>query len=233
MQGVTVLEVAPDKNKIYASILKYAPIQVYDLTTGEFMGEIDIGEPIVTQWSKSDKPYGQREYIDIETNAIGLKYNPITELLYAAHTTVNHVNVIDTKIDQSIAEIPAGKSPLFIKVDEQRNIGYVSNYESSNVSVLDLDTNTEIKTLNTGHVPNQMEIDYSNQRLYVTHLASPYVTVIDMETQEIETEISLDGPTHAVSLDTDYNLLHVTHIPESGFTGPGSSGKVEFIDTTN
>ena len=71
MQGVTVLEVVPDKNSFYASVLKYAPIQVYDLTNGEFIGEIDIGEPIVTQWSKSDKPYGQREYIDIETNAIG------------------------------------------------------------------------------------------------------------------------------------------------------------------
>ena len=76
-----------------------------------------------------------------------------------------------------------------------------------------------------------MEIDYDNQRLYVTHLASPHITSIDITTQEIEEEIPLDGPTHAVSLDTDYHILHVSHIPESGFTGPGKSGKVEFVDT--
>ena len=46
MVGVTVLEVVEDKNKLYASVLEHAPVQVYDLTTGESLGEIDIGEPI-------------------------------------------------------------------------------------------------------------------------------------------------------------------------------------------
>ena len=231
MVGVTVLEVVEDKNKLYASVMEHAPIQVYDLTTGASLGEIDIGEPIVTQWSKADKNYGQREYIHIQTNAIGLKYNPNTELLYAAHSTVNHVNVIDTNNDQDLGDIPVGKTPLMIEIDQERNIGYVTNWETNDVSVLDLESNEQIKTLNTGFVPDQMEIDYDNNRLYVTHHGSPHVSVIDLRTQEIETKIQLDGPTHALALDTINDILHVTYLPESGVTGPGLPGKVEFIET--
>ena len=233
MVGVTVLEVVEDKNKLYASVLEHAPVQVYDLTTGESLGEIDIGEPIITQWSKSDKNYGQREYINIQTNAIGLKYNPNTELLYAAHSTVNHVNIIDTKTDQDLGDIPVGKTPLMIEIDQERNIGYVTNWETNDVSVLDLESNEQIKTLNTGFVPDQMEIDYDNNRLYVTHHGSPHVSVIDIRTQEIEGKIALDGPTHALALDTINHILHVTYLPDSGVTGQGLPGKVEFIDTSS
>nr|MCH9658581.1 thioredoxin domain-containing protein [archaeon] len=233
MVGVTVLEVVEDKNKLYASVMEHAPIQVYDLTTGESLGEIDIGEPVVTQWSNADKNYGQREYVNIQTNAIGLKYNPNTELLYAVHSTVHHVNIIDTNTDQNLGDISVGRTPLLIEIDQERNIGYVTNVETNDVSVLDLESNQQIKILNTGFVPDQMVIDYDNNRLYVTHHASPHVSVIDLRTQEIEGKIDLDGPTHALALDTLNHILHVTYMPESGVTGPGSVGKVEFIDTSS
>lgn len=229
--GVIVLEVVEEKNKLYVSIEEYAPVLVYDLTTGESLGEIDIGEPEITLYSKADKNYGQREYVTFQTNSIGLAYNPNTELLYAVHSTVNHVNVIDTNTDKDLGDIPVGKNPLLITIDEERNIGYVTNRETNNVSVLDLQSNSLLKNLSTGFVPGQMEIDYDNDRLYVTHQASSHVTVIDLKTQEIETKIQLGGPTHAIALDTNSNLIHVTYLPDSGFTGLGASGKVQFIDT--
>ena len=229
--GVTVLEVVEEKNKIYATVSDYAPVLVYDLTTGENLGEIDIGEPEITLWSKSDKPYGQREYVTFQTQAIGLAYNPNTELLYAVHSTVNHVNVIDTNTDTNLGDIPVGSAPLLITIDEKRNVGYVTNWESSDVSVIDLESQTTTKNLQTGFVPDQMQIDYDNDQLYVTHHASPHVTVIDLRTQEIGEKIQLDGPTHAIALDTKNNILHVTYMPDSGVTGLGAEGKVEFIDT--
>lgn len=229
--GVTVLEVVEEKNKIYATVSDYAPVLVYDLTTGENLGEIDIGEPEITLWSKSDKPYGQREYVTFQTQAIGLAYNPNTELLYAVHSTVNHVNVIDTNTDTNLGDIPVGSAPLLITIDEKRNVGYVTNWESSDVSVIDLESQTTTKSLQTGFVPDQMQIDYDNDQLYVTHHASPHVTVIDLRTQEIGEKIQLDGPTHAIALDTKNNILHVTYMPDSGVTGLGAEGKVEFIDT--
>ncbi len=229
--GIQVLEIVEEKNKMYATVGDYAPVLVYDLTTGEKLKEIDIGEPEITLWSKSDKPYGQREYVTFQTEAIGLDYNPNTELLYAVHSTVNHVNIIDTNTDTSIGDIPVGLSPLLITIDNTRNIGYVTNWETNNVSVIDLQSHTVTDTLQTGFVPDQMQIDYDNDQLYVTHHASPHVTVIDLTTQEIDKKIKLDNPTHAVALDTKNDILHVTYMPESGVTGPGSAGKVDFIDT--
>lgn len=231
MTGVVVVEVVEEKNKVYATADEYAPILVYDITTGAKITEIDIGNPDVTLYSQADKNYGQREYVTFQTNAVGLEYNPDTELLYAVHSTVNRVVVIDTKTDRSVDSITVGKTPLLISVDVDRNIGYVTNQESNNVSVLNLDTNELIKNIQTGFVPDQMEIDYANNRLYVTHHASPHVAVIDLRTQELETEIRLGGPTHALAFDQTHSLIHVTHIPESGVTGPGTSGRVDFIDT--
>lgn len=231
MVGVIAIEVVEEKNKIYATVGEYAPVLVYNLTTGAKIKEIDIGNPDVTLYSQADKSYGQREYVTFKTNAIGLEYNPDTELLYAVHSTVNRVVVIDTETDRSVDSITVGKTPLLISIDRVKNIGYVTNWETNNVSVLDLDSNELIKNIQTGFVPDQMEIDYANNRLYVTHHASPHVAVIDLRTQELETEVRLDGPTHALAFDQVHSLIHVTHMPESGVTGPGASGKVEFIDT--
>ena len=231
MVGVIIPKVVEEQNKLYATVDEYAPVLVYDLATGEKIREIDIGAPNITLYSQADKNYGQREYVTFQTNAVGLEYNPNTELLYAVHTTVNRVAVIDTKTDTHVDNIAVGRTPLFISIDETRNIGYITNRETNNVSVLDLESNDLIKNINTGFVPDQMAMDYANNRLYVTHHASPHVTVIDLRTQEVETNIQMDGPTHALALNGENNLLHVTYMPESGVTGPGAIGKVEFIDT--
>ena len=231
MAGVIVLEVVGEQNKLYATVDEYAPVLVYDLATGEKIREIDIGSPNVTLYSKADTNYGQREYVTFQTNAVGLEYNPDTELLYAIHTTVNRVAVIDTRTDTHVDSIVVGRTPLLISIDETRNIGYVTNRETNNISVLDLESNDLIKSISTGFVPDQMAMDQANNRLYVTHHASPHVAVIDLRTQEVETDIQMDGPTHALAFNEADGLLHVTYMPESGFTGPGATGKVEFIDT--
>ena len=230
VRGIIVLEVVEDKDKMYATVEQYAPVIVYDLVTGQKIREIDIGNPDVTLYSKADKNYGQREYVTFTTNAVGLEYNPDTELLYAVHNMVNLVVVIDTRTDTVIDSIAVGKTPVMIAVDRVRNVGYVTNWETNNVSVLDLDTNTVTGSINTGFVPGHMAIDYIGDQLYVTHHASPHVTVIDMASQKVKTKIRLDGPTHAIAIDAVNRLVHVTYMPESGITGPGVDGKVEFIN---
>jgi YVTN family beta-propeller protein len=230
-KGIGAIEIVEDKNKIYATFLQNSKVHVFDLESGEKLKEIDIGEANVTMYSKSDKPYGQREYVTFDTDAVGLAYNPNTEILYAVHTTVNHINYIDTKTDTNLGDIVVGKTPLLIIIDEQRDIGYVTNRESNDVSVLDLKLNKEIKKLATGFVPFQPAIDNANNRLYITHHASPQVTAIDLRDQTIETKIALKAPTHALAVDTKRNILHVTYMPDSGFTGVSSIGMVEFIDT--
>ena len=231
VKGIGILEIVKEKNKIYATALENPLVHVFDLETGEKLKEIDIGQANITLYSKADKQYGQREYVTFNTNAIGLAYNPNNELLYAVHSTVNHVNVIDTNTDTNLGEISVGKTPLLIEIDIARDIAYVTNWETNDVSVIDLKSNKEIKRLATGFVPDQLAIDQDNNRLYVSHHASPQVTVIDLRNQEIESKIQLKAPTHSLSFDPNRSLLHVSYIPESGFTGQGLAGAVEFIDT--
>ncbi|NNL58635.1 MAG: thioredoxin domain-containing protein, partial [Nitrosopumilus sp.] len=228
IKGIGVLEIVEDKNKIYATAIENPRVYVYDLMTGKSLGSIDIGEATVTQYSKGDETYGNREYVTFDTNAIGLAYNPNNELLYAVHSTVDHVNYVDTNTDTNLGHIAVGRTPLLITIDESRNIGYVTNVETNNVSVLDLESNTLIKNLNTGFAPDQLII--ANDRLYVSHHASPHVSVVDLETQSIETEIQLKAPTHAIAFDENRNIVYVTYLPESGITGKGFLNMVEFID---
>ncbi len=230
-QGVLIIEKVLDKNKIYVTADDQNKVFVYDLETNEKLNEIDLGEPEITLFSKSDKPYGQREYTSFQTNGIGLEYNPNNEMLYAAHSQVNHVNVIDTNQDVVIDTIPVGKSPILIEIDEMTNTAYVTNWESNDVTVIDTDTNEVVSDLNTGYIPDQMAIDTENRRLYVTHHASPHVSIIDVRDNTIEGEIKLKGPTHAIAVDTKNDLLHVTYTPDSPFTGTATLNQVEFIDT--
>lgn len=228
--GVGVLEVVSEKNKMYATVLDSNKVIVFDLVTHKIIKEVDIGEPQIVQFSKSDKPYGEREYVYFNTNAIGLKYNSNNEMLYAVHSTVNHINVIDTNSDTVVGTIPVGKTPLLIEIDESSNTGYVTNWESNDVTVINLDSNEVTDNLRTGWVPDQMELDQTNHRLFVTHHASPYVSVIDLRDKSIEAKIQLKSSTHAVALDSMNNLLHVTYTPTSAFTGSASINRVEFVD---
>lgn len=230
-KGVLIIESVPEKNKLYATVDGENKVFVYDLTGGSKIGEIDIGEPEVTSFSKSDKPYGQREYTTFQTNGVGLAYNPNNEMLYVVHSEVNHVNVIDTNSDKTVGTISAGKTPILIKIDVESNVGYVTNWESNNVTVIDLESNTVTGNLPTGFVPDQMTIDQENRRMYVTHHASPHVTVIDLRDSTIKEKIQMKGPTHAVALDSAAGILHVTYMPESGITGPSTLDRVEFVDT--
>ena len=230
-KGVMIIEKVLDKNKIYVTAESQNKVFVFDIETNEKIAEVDLGEPEITLFSKSDKPYGQREYITFQTNGIGLEYDPHNEMLYVAHSSVNHVNVIDTNQDVVVDTIPVGKTPVLIEIDEMTNTAFVTNWESNDVSVIDTETNEVIGDLNTGFVPTQMTIDPENRRLYVTHNASPHISVIDLRDNTIESEIKLKGPTHAIAIDKKNDLLHVTYTPDSPFTGQAFLNKVEFVDT--
>jgi len=230
-KGVLIVEAVPEKNKLYATVDDQNKVFVFDIMTHEKLKEIDIGEPEIVLFSKSDKPYGQREYTSFATSGVGLAYNPNNEMLYVVHSEVNHINVIDTTTDEVVDTIAVGKTPLLMKIDVEGNVGYVSNWESNEITVIDLATNTVTKNLQTGFVPAQMVIDHENMKLYVTHNASPHVTVINLNDSSILEKIQLKAPTHAIALDKTAGILHVTYMPTSGITGQSFIDRVEFIDT--
>lgn len=230
-KGVLFIEIVDDKNKIYTTVEGENKVYVFDLQTHEQLKQIDIGEAEIVKFSKADKPYGEREYTYFATSGVGLEYNHNNGMLYVVHSEVNHVNVIDTDIDETVGTINVGTTPVIIAIDETTNTGYVTNWESNDVTIIDLTTNQVAGNIQTGFVPSRMEIDQENRKMYVSHHASPHVTVVNLDDRTVEKKIQLQAPTHALALDSKLGLLHVTYTPESPFTGPGAQNRVEFIDT--
>jgi YVTN family beta-propeller protein len=151
-KGILLIQVVEDKNKIYATVEGQNKVLVYDLETHEQLKEIDIGEAEIVLFSKADKPYGQREYTFFATSGVGLAYNHNNEMLYVVHSEVNHVNVIDTNLDETVGTINVGLTPVEIAIDEVANTAYVTNWESNDVSVIDLNTNQVTGRIQTGFI---------------------------------------------------------------------------------
>ena len=227
--GVSVLQVVD--GLLYATVEGSATLRAYDLSTGREAGTVELGQPEITLSSSADQPYGQREYVTFDTDALGLAYSEFTGTLYAVHSTVNRVVAIDEASGQVTAQIPVGRTPLLMVIDERGSRGYVTNYESNDVSVIDLLSNEVVATLQTGFAPVQMEIDPDVNRLYVTHHASSHVAAIDMSALEVVARIPVGSSTHALVMDRQMGLLAVTRLPASGVTGDGQPGRVDFIDT--
>jgi YVTN family beta-propeller protein len=232
-KGVILFEVVKDKNKIYATFDSENKVSVFDLTTLSKIKDIDLGQPVITQSNNAllwDNPYGP--YLTFQTNGVGLAYDNNNEMLYVVHAGVSHVDVIDAKQDTVVGTIPVGVTPILIKIDQDTNTGYVTNWESNDVTVIDLNSNKVSGSLKVGSIPDQMAIDPVNKKLYVTNHASPNISVIDLQSKSIDKTIQLKSPTHAIAFNSKNGLMQVTYVPKSGITGPGSFiNRVELVDT--
>jgi predicted secreted protein with PEFG-CTERM motif len=232
-KGVILLEVVKDKNKIYATLDSQNIVSVFDLTTLSKIKDINLGESVTNQSNNAilyNKPYGP--YISFQTNGLGLAYNLNNEMLYVIQSGVNHVDVIDTKQDTVVGTITVGITPILIKIDQETNTGYVTNWESNDITVIDLNSNKVTGSIKVGSVPDQMAIDPADKKLYVTNHASPNISVIDLNNNSIEKTIQLKGPTHSIAFNSKNGLMHVTYVPNSPVTGSGSFiNRVELIDT--
>lgn len=230
--GVLFLEVAPDRNKLYATVEGQNIVLVYDLQTRQQIAVIDLGHEQIVRFSTADAVYGEREVVYFATSGVGMSYNNNDKMLYVIHSEINHVKVVDTNTNQVVGSIPVGITPVQIAIDETTNTAYVTNWESNNLTIIDLTTSQVQGTLHTGFVPTRMVIDQQNRMLYVSHLASPHVTAVNINDNTISQVIPLKAATHALALDREAGLLHVTYRPDSPFTGQAAIHRVEFIDTT-
>ena len=231
-KGVILFDVAKDKNKLYATFDSQNNVSVFDLATLAKIKDISLGNPQTTQSNNAllwNNPYGP--YLAFQTSGGGLAYDSTNQMLYVIHAGVNNIGVIDTKQDKLVSTIPAGITPVLIKIDNATNTGYVTNWESNDVTIIDLNSNKVTGTLKVGGVPDQMAIDPTNKRLYVTNHASPNISVIDLTNNSILTQIRLKAPTHSIAFNSKNSIMHVTYTPASPVTAQSFVNRVELIDT--
>lgn len=230
LKGIDNLIHIEGTNKLYATVVENPVVLFVNLDTNQVEKTIEFSDSVTTQWSKSNKPYGQREYVNFQTSGVGMDYDPNDKMLYVANLDGHSLEVIDTATNQFVKTIPGIPSPVHIIIDSQTNTMLVLQYHENQVAFVDLTTNKVVKELDTGFAPANVVIDTHHRKAYVTHHASPQVTVIDIDKQTIIKKIKVPSPTHAIGIDDNDEIIYTTYMPDSPTTQPANKNQVAIID---
>jgi YVTN family beta-propeller protein len=185
-------------------------VSVVNLTTGEVVDTIDVGE----------EPYGLAN--------VGTK-------LYVANTNSDDVSVIDSTTNTVTETIDVGVKPYYVATVGTKV--YVTNGASNTVSVIDSTTDSVIETIPVGSYPRGIKA-YGTD-LYVANYGDPnysggnYISVIDSLTDTVSDTIILpagvDGPRGVNVLSTK---VYVTGFRSNNVVviDPATNTVVDVID---
>lgn len=230
LKGIDNLIHIEGTNKLYATVVENPVVLFVNLDTNQVEKTITFPTSVMTQWSKSNKPYGQREYVNFQTSGVGMDYDPNDKMLYVANLDGHSLEVIDTTTNQFVKTIPGIPSPVHVVIDSQTNTMLVLQYHENQVAFVDLTTNKVVKELDTGFAPANIAIDTHHRKAYITHHASPQVTVVDIDKQTIIKKIKVPSPTHAIGIDDNDEIIYATYMPDSPTTQPANKNQVVIID---
>lgn len=101
--------------------------------------------------------------------------------MYVANSHSDNVSVISPDNYTEIHEdIPVGKWPAAIGVDDVTNTVYVANSGSDTISVISGNNHTKIgEDIPVGYAPNAIGVDSSTNTVYVTNSGNDSISVID------------------------------------------------------
>lgn len=229
-KGIDNLIYIDGTNKIYATVFETPVVLVIDIDAKKVTKTINFPESVMTMWSKSDKPYGQREYTSFQTGGVGMDYDSNNKMLYVANFDGHSIEVIDTTTNQYSKTIHEILSPVHIIVDSDTNTMLVLQYHENQVSFVDLTNDKVIKELDTGSAPANVALDTHHRKAYVTHHASPHIAVIDMDKQSLVKKINVPSPAHAIGIDDNDEIIYATYMPASPTTQAANINQVAIID---
>jgi YVTN family beta-propeller protein len=229
-KGIDVLKYVENVNKIYATVFGTPVVLVIDIDAKKVEKAIDFPVSVITQWSKSDKPYGQREYIDFQTSGVGIDYNSNNKMLYVANFDGHSIEVIDTATNEYVRTINNILSPVHMVIDSETNMMLVLQYHENQISFVDLTNDKVIAEIDTGFAPANIAFDTHHRKAYVTHHASPHIAVIDFDKQTLVKKIKIPSPAHAIGIDDNDEIIYATYMPDSPTTQMALINQVAIID---
>ena len=216
--GLMAVEAIPEKNKIYAAVFESSGIDVYTADTGMYEKTINLPETEMTLWSKADKPYGQREYVNFLTGGWDLAYNPNNELLYVASYNGDKIYIIDTKVDQVGETISIADDPYVVTVDTISDKVLVASLAGNAVSIITPTVNdstgniehTVTSEIKTGVAPWCVDLDEINHMAFVSHRGSSYLSVIHILDGNEIAQIPLSGRSQCVAVDDTEHRVYAS-----------------------
>ena len=147
--------------------------------------------------------------------------------LVIAYVEFDAISVVDTAINEEIAQISVGSRPEYVEHFDNNNRIYVCNSGSDTVTVVNGSSLTVEATIQVGTYP--VAIAISGLRLYVSNEGSNSVSVIegDPSSPEFNTvikTIGLDGAVGPRGIE-DNEITHKVYVANAG------SNNVSVIDT--
>ncbi len=229
-KGIDILKHVEGTNKIYATVFETPIILVIDIDAKKIVKTIEFPETVITMWSKSDKPYGQREYTSYQTSGVGMDYDPNDKMLYVSNFDGHSLEVIDTTTDEYARTIHDILSPVHTIIDVKTNTMLVLQYHENQISFVDLTDDKVTVEIDTGFAPANVALDTHHRKAYVTHHASPHIAVINIDEQTLVKKIKIPSPAHAIGIDDNDEIIYATYMPDSPTTQEAYVNQVAIID---
>lgn len=146
----------------------------------------------------------------------GMSFNSSTMKLYA--TLSDHDNVLVIKDDSIINEIPVGKFPCSVTINEKNNSVYIVNRDSNYVTVIDGLSDKIIQNIIVQKNPFGISIDWERNYLYVCNSGSNTLSKIDGKTNEVIATIKVGNFPLGVGIDQKLNKVYVANEAEDSIS---------------
>ncbi len=136
---------------------------------------------------------------------------PVSSLFaYVACESNNTLTIINTTLNQNIAEIAVGNDPLAVAVSPDGKWVYVTNGGSNSVSVINTATKTEAYRIPVGSSPFGTAISPDGNKLYVVNQNDGTVSVVNTQTK-LSITIPVGSGPYNVALSPDGSRAYVTN----------------------
>jgi YVTN family beta-propeller protein len=194
------ISVNPDLGAVYVANSRSNSISVIDSSTNEVVKEIPVGvRPVAVTVDRTEKG--------------------IDSLAFAANLDSNSISVIDaTRNEIYLPDLPVGKEPSDLAVNEVLNRLYVANRGSNTVSVIDYYitnegkfNNTNITTIKVQEYPSGIAINPMTNKIYVANYYSNTISVIDGASNGVIDTISVGTNPSSIAVNSATNMLYVTN----------------------
>lgn len=137
------------------------------------------------------------------------------DLAYVSCGESNSLIIYDLINERVDFEIPTGRFPHNIVLEEKRNLLFVSNMEDESISVIDYINSKEVKRIKVENTPMKISISKNNKYLYVCISYLGYdrngsIGIIELNSLELIRKVNVG--LSPVDLFEDDNYIYVSNL---------------------
>lgn len=121
-------------------------------------------------------------------------------------------------IGATLEVIRTGDMPCAVRIDAQRQRGYVANYASNSVTIFNTTNYSPIATITVGERPQAIALDKEANLVYVANTHSNSISVIDGARLKVVATLPTGQDPYAVVFDPQNNGVYAADLSEQGVT---------------